>query len=393
MIVVNSARRAGWWAISAICISSCIRLTVARSDIALQATAWVESPEITTCHPYPPSIGEYLKIDDSSDYVLEHVGPPNAVEPAFGELLYGNEYWVEPFPTTSALDGGICYASAVDGASFYDVFYGPDKKIESVVYYQQGGTDSQQISVPVYDGLMLPAMLYRPRKCRSGHLPALIVLHGWGPSSKLGFQGLRGFSQILAEQGYVVLMVSMRGWHGVGVNDCGLSQPKDIARAVEWLGSQPGVDAQQIGLVGISFGGQVSLLTAAMTSTVKAVVSIDGPTDIRYMKEFSSSKKDWWSACLPDLDIRSPVTMAARIKAPVLLVHGDADTTVPPEQAYEMEDAIWRSGGVAQLHLVSGSSHQYIPFYSDAWPVILKFLAEKLGNHGCETVAESAERR
>jgi dipeptidyl aminopeptidase/acylaminoacyl peptidase len=315
----------------------------------------------------------------SSDEVLRQVGPANDSALENGHLYY--VYHVHPFPTRE-LDG-ICYSRTIDGSASYDVAYGLDKKIESVVFYKISGTDSQHVNVPGYDGLMLPAMLYRPRECPAIRLPALIVLHGGGRLREFGYEALHEFPELLAEQGYVVLAVSMRGWHGVGADDCGLSQPKDTARAVEWLGSQPGVDPSRVGLVGFSFGGQVALLTGSISSRVKAVVSYDGPTDL-------TSVKPWSSVCFPDLKSRSPVTMADKIRAPVLLIEGDSDTTVRPEQAYEMEDALWKSGRSAQLHLVSGAKHGFNPIYSDAWPVVLEFLADELHNRGCGSATTEA---
>jgi pimeloyl-ACP methyl ester carboxylesterase len=64
----------------------------------------------------------------------------------------------------------------------------------------------------------------------------------------------------------------------------------------------------------------------------------------------------------------------------VLLIQGDADTTVPPEQAQEMEQAIWKSGGSVQLHLVSGAGHDpFIP----SWSATQQFLEANLGRPSC----------
>ena len=55
----------------------------------------------------------------------------------------------------------------------------------------------------------------------------------------------------------------MRGWApSGGADDCGLRQPDDVARAVEWMRTLPGVLADRVALVGFSQGGQVALLTA-----------------------------------------------------------------------------------------------------------------------------------
>ncbi len=193
-----------------------------------------------------------------------------------------------------------------------------------------------------------------------------------GSTRERRIRGWQRMRSLFAEQGYVVLVPLMRGWGG-GQNDCGLSQPADIARAVEWLASQPGVDPDRIGVVGLSFGGQVALLTGALSHRVKAIVSYSGPTDLAKLKV-------WARSCEPDLKKRSPVSVASQIKAPVLLIQGDADTTVPPEQAEEMEQVLRKSDLSVQLHLVSGAGHDpFIP----VWSATQRFLEANLGKPSC----------
>jgi len=66
----------------------------------------------------------------------------------------------------------------------------------------------------------------------------------------------------------------VRTWPDTGgENDCGLQQPSDISKIVDWLAIQPGIDPNRIGIVGISQGGQVGLLAAAMNPKVRAVIA------------------------------------------------------------------------------------------------------------------------
>ena len=171
------------------------------------------------------------------------------------------------------------------------------------------------------------------------------LLHGWLDEGAKD-AGLEGYADLFAEQGYVVLVPLMRGWGG-GQNDCGLSQSADTARAIEWLASQPGVDPDRIGVVGFSFGGQVALLTGALSHRVKAIVSYSGPTDLTEAEglgqELRTGPEKTFASHRGEPD-KSAGAVDSR----------DVDTTVPPEQAQEMEQAIWKSGDSVQLHLVSG---------------------------------------
>jgi dipeptidyl aminopeptidase/acylaminoacyl peptidase len=338
---------------------------------------------------YSPSIGKDLVVGESSEEVLRKVGKPNEAIKEKGYIYY--VYFVQPY-LLHGIGGkylGVCGSGAYADSSIYFVTFDADKRIESIVYYLLAGAASQQVKVPGIDGLMLPATLYSPRGCNAGRKPAIVLLHGW-LDKKATDPELEWYASLFAEEGYVVLVPLMRGWGG-GQNDCGLSQPADTVRMIEWLASQPGVDPDRIGIVGYSFGGQVALLTGALTPRVKEIISYAGPTDWASLNAQVPWPWHWASLdalvpwypkeCRSDLDSRSPVSVASRIKAPVLLIQGDADTTVPPEQAEEMENALRTSGDSVQLYLESGAGHHDSGIPS--WSATQRFLEANLGKPSC----------
>ena len=351
---------------------------------------------------YAPSIGKDLVVGESSDELLRKVGEPNQVIKQKVYTLYVY-YLLRGFDSKHLL---LCDGAPTEDWSAYIVTLDADMKARSVVYYMFADADSRRVRVPGVDGLMLPATLYRPRGCGRSREPAIVLLHGWLPSWHSALHdfdpllavsllldgripGLRDnpdtgqeeTAQLLAEHGYVVLLPLMRGWGG-GQYDCGLSQSADTKRMIEWLASQPGVDPDRIGVMGESFGGQVALLTGALTPGVKAIVSYAGPTDWVSL----NAQLPWYDwapkECRADLESPSPVTVASRIKAPVLLIQGDADTTVRPEQAEEMEQALRKSGDGVQLDLVSGAGHDDSVFML-RWSTMLEFLEANLGKPSC----------
>ncbi len=341
---------------------------------------------------YQPSIGKDLVVGESSDELLRKVGKPNEAVNENGIVYY--DYFVQPYQLSGFnlkfLDE--CYAQPTEDSSTYLVTLDADRRVESVMPWVEVVAASQEVKVPGADGLLFPATLYRLKGCSgTGRKPALVVLHGWLNEGATN-AGLGWIPDQFAQEGYVVLVPLMRGWGG-GQNDCGLSQPADTARAIEWLAAQPGIDPDRIGVVGFSFGGQVALLTGALNHRVKAIVSYYGPTDLTALN--AHDLYQWHQGiqkeCQSDLKSRSPVTVANRIKAPVLLIQGDADTTVPPEQAQEMEQAIWKSDGSVQLHLVSGAGHEFDRVIIPAWSATQSFLDAALGKPSCvQTVHASS---
>jgi pimeloyl-ACP methyl ester carboxylesterase len=92
--------------------------------------------------------------------------------------------------------------------------------------------------------------------------------------------GLRGTGLALSSQarmfskaGYSVFMPELRG-HGDSDGDTitGVQEINDIIGAIEYLESRPDVDANQIGILGVSFGAIVALKAAAEIKSIRAVV-------------------------------------------------------------------------------------------------------------------------
>jgi dipeptidyl aminopeptidase/acylaminoacyl peptidase len=75
--------------------------------------------------------------------------------------------------------------------------------------------DAQVVRYPSYDGVQVPALLYRPRQVGGqDHAPAVLWIHGGpGGQSRVGYSA---FTQYLANHGYVVLAVNNRGSSGYG---------------------------------------------------------------------------------------------------------------------------------------------------------------------------------
>lgn len=232
------------------------------------------------------------------------------------------------------------------------------------------------------DGVVLGGILHRPDA--SGARPAIVVLHGWQAPGTNGAATVEARAQRYAADGYVALALSLRGWPpSGGADDCGLRQPDDVVRAVDWMRGLPGVQADRVGLVGFSQGGQVALLAAARDARVQAVVAVFPVTDVGRWKTTTANADIpgyVTAVCEPGGTApRSPVTRAAGIAAPVLLVHGDADTRVPTEQSVLMRDALTAAGRRVQLFVVPGAQHGFTAAEEAvARPVIDAFLAAEL---------------
>ena len=121
--------------------------------------------------------------------------------------------------------------------------------------------DSQNIRYRSFDGLEVPALLYKPRGASATNkVPALVWVHG-GP----GGQSRTGYNaniQFLINQGYAILAVNNRGSSGYGKTffhaddrNHGESDLLDCIHGRKHLETLDWVDDKKIGIIGGSYGG------------------------------------------------------------------------------------------------------------------------------------------
>ncbi len=154
--------------------------------------------------------------------------------------------------------------------------------------------------------------------------------------------------------------------------------PEDVTAALNFLISHPRVDPERIGLLGYSKGGMLSLLIASQDPSIRAVVSYYPLADFeewldlerysfpralfirgirRYvMKELQVST---WAEALPMLRVASPIHQVEHIMAPVLLLHGERDSTAPLEQVQRLQQKARSLGKNWELLVVPNAGHVF----------------------------------
>jgi len=214
------------------------------------------------------------------------------------------------------------------------------------------------------DGLEIPAYLTLPPGKPVSALPLIVMPHG-GPDARdrIGFDWM---AQFFANRGYAVLQPNFRGSWGyghkfteAGLHQWGLKMEDDLTDGVKKLVSDGMVDPKRVCIVGGSYGGYAALAGAALTPDVYAcAVSFAGVSDLpkvlaeeRARNGKNSQTVSFWTSRIGDtwddsdqLGATSPARQAAKIKCPVLLMHGEGDTTVQIEQSEIMADAMKSAG-------------------------------------------------
>jgi len=225
------------------------------------------------------------------------------------------------------------------------------------------------VRYPGEGGVMIPAVLYKPKGASAANpAPAIVLVHG-GP----GGQTRRGYSamvQHLVNHGYAVLGANNRGSSGYGKTFFHLDDKKhgeadlrDIVAGGEWLRQQDWVADDQVAVMGGSYGGYITAAALAFhPDAFAAGVDIFGVTNwVRTLE----SIPPWWGAqriALYD-EMGDPATDAERhrrisplfhtegINKPLLVVQGENDPRVLKVESDELVAAV-RANGVPVDYVV-----------------------------------------
>jgi dipeptidyl aminopeptidase/acylaminoacyl peptidase len=254
---------------------------------------------------------------------------------------------------------------AADGASRHVVARGPVGGFEAVPL-----VEPEPVQWQADDGATVYGLLYRPETVDA--LPPLLVdIHG-GPSGQATASWNARY-QFFVSRGWAVLAPDYRGSTGHGrsytqalAGEWGRLDVDDTAAGIRAASTHGWGDPDRVVVIGGSAGGlTVLLLCAHHGDLVRAGVSLYGVTDLRALAEtthrFESRYLDRIVGVLPD-DVeryieRSPVTHARSIRVPVLVLQGEDDRAVPPDQAKLVVDAIRAAGGTVEYHSYAGEGH------------------------------------
>lgn len=192
----------------------------------------------------------------------------------------------------------------------------------------------------------------------------------------------------LAGRGYVVAAVTYR----LSGEAKSPSAVQDVKSAVRWLRANAakfGADPNRVIIWGGSAGGQLAAMVgtscnvpelegapvrgAEASSCVQGVVDFYGPTDLAQMDAHNlpgaqlhntptSAESQYLGCTLPQcpadrLKLSNPIAYVDRSDPPFLIMHGDADTAVPPHQSQLLYDALRAAGVKAELQFVPGVNH------------------------------------
>jgi dipeptidyl aminopeptidase/acylaminoacyl peptidase len=230
------------------------------------------------------------------------------------------------------------------------------------------------VRYPTWDRRTLSAWVYRPR----GGAPAPVVIDLHGGPEEQARPGWSPFVQFLVnELGYAVVAPNVRGSSGYGKSFLALDNGslredavRDIGSLLVWIGVQPGFDRARVAVMGGSYGGYLTLASlVTYGDRLKGGIDLFGISNfVTFLHNTAGYRRDWRRSEYGDerdpsmrafLERISPLSNAARIKMPLLVVAGANDVRVPPS---ESEQLVWRirsAGGEVWYMVAKDEGHGF----------------------------------
>jgi dipeptidyl aminopeptidase/acylaminoacyl peptidase len=226
----------------------------------------------------------------------------------------------------------------------------------------------------------------------------MVLLPHGGPHAEGDGWAYDNDAQFLASRGYLVLQVNYRGSEGrggaferAGFRKWGTRVQDDLLDGIRWTIAQGYADPQRICAYGASFGAYSAMMVAVRApELIRCAAGLSGLYDLEvFANDSDTANTDYGRSYITrvlgtdrkEWRANSPVNLAAQIKAPVFLAHGEIDERTPYSQAVEMKKALERAGRTPEWMSVPGEAHG---FYKDENNVefykrLEAFLARNIG--------------
>jgi len=270
--------------------------------------------------------------------------------------------------------------------------------------------ERRPIAFKARDGRPVHGYLTLPPGRETKNLPVVVHPHG-GPFGVRDHWGWDAEPQLLASRGYAVLQVNFRGSGGYGTGhfnagkkNWGSDMINDLTDALRFVVQRGLVDAKRACIYGASYGGYAALMSAVREpDAYRCVVTYAGIYDLpSFMSGSDIDEKfhgqDYYKnfiAATPETRREhSPSTYIDKLKAAVMIVHGEEDRRVPFNQAKQLRSALEKRGIPHEWLSKAREEHGFynednrVEFYEK----MLAFLEKHLGP-GAPVLPEPKDRK
>ncbi len=283
-------------------------------------------------------------------------------------------------PDGSKLAIGLTTARSAGDVWSHDV---TDGELTRWTTSELGDLDVTQLADPSlirfasFDGLSVPALVYRPTGAAAdARLPVIIDIHG-GPEAQTR-PGWNPGTQYFADTlNAVVILPNVRGSDGYGTRYLNLDNAekredsvKDIGALLDWIGTQPGLDSARVAVYGQSYGGYMSLavMTHYSDRLVGGVERYGISNWISFLQNTEAYRRDNRRAEYGDerdpamravFERISPLNNVSRITRPMLVMQGANDPRVPQSESDQVVRELRANGVDTSYVLFADEGHGF----------------------------------
>ena len=243
--------------------------------------------------------------------------------------------------------------------------------------------DSQIYRDIVYSQSGMKLDIYKPVETITS-LPVIVFIHGgaWRVGDKESVSFGLPYNEMV-EQGYVFVSINYR----LSDEATFPAQIHDCKAAIRWIrahAKEYNIDPERVGVWGPSAGGHLAALLGTSdgirdlegdggnpqySSSVQAVCDFYGPTDLIRMSELKGEldKESPESLMIggpllenaDKVNRANPITYITGNSPPFLIVHGEKDAVVPPDQSQILYDALLKTNIEAELQIIPEAIHGF----------------------------------
>ena len=253
-----------------------------------------------------------------------------------------------------------------------------DDRVTGWTHAELGALDATRLVEPARiaiasGNVRVPMLVMRPPT--AVHARVVIELHG-GPEDQW-LPKWSPFEQFLASRGFAIIQPNVRGSIGYGrafaALDDGVHRAdpvRDVGAVLDWIATQPDLDARHVAVMGTSYGGYLALASLiAFPDRLDAGVDVVGIADlVAFLEGTAAYRRDQRRAEYGDErvpDIRqtlaslSPIAHAAAIRVPLLVAQGRRDPRVPPAVADRLVAAVRAAKGAVWYLSADDEGHGF----------------------------------
>jgi len=213
------------------------------------------------------------------------------------------------------------------------------------------------------DGSIVKPIPFDPNK----RYPVIFDIYG-GPGSQQVYDSFApsGWTQWLAQEGYIIVGLNNRGTNNYGrdfmkvvYKQLGKYEALDFAEAARYLSKQTYVDPKRIAIMGTSYGGYSTVYTMEMypelfpvgiaNSAVGDWRLYDTIYTERYMGLLGDNLKGYLES--------APIEQAPKMRGNLLLIHSMMDDNVHPQNTMQLLTALTNAGRDAEVRIYPFGHH------------------------------------